>query len=78
VTLSSVLCIKIFFVLLQLKLTIMKIEISMTELLLIVDMIKNGVEPKTEPSDEDLTLHFVTEDDEPEEIVLKRKHKKKK
>jgi hypothetical protein len=56
----------------------MKIEISMTELLLIVDMIKNGVEPKTGPSDEDLTLHFVTEDDEPEEIVLKRKHKKKK
>jgi hypothetical protein len=56
----------------------MKIEISMTELLLIVDMIKNGIEPVTEPSNEDLTLHFVTEDDESDEIVLKRKHKKKK
>lgn len=54
----------------------MKIEITMTELLLIVDMIKNGVE-RTEPSspDEDLVINFVTEE-ETEEIVLKRKKKK--
>lgn len=55
----------------------MKIEITMTELLLIVDMIKNGVE-RTEPgpSDEDFLNNYLAEK-EPEEIVLKRKHKKK-
>lgn len=40
----------------------MKIEITMTELLLIVDMIKNGVE-KTEPStsDEDFLNNYLAE-----------------
>jgi hypothetical protein len=52
----------------------MKIEITMTELLLIVDMIKNGVE-KTEPENSEDQPHRASDDDI---IILKRKNKKKK
>ena len=54
----------------------MKIELTMTELLLVVDLIKNGLGTEENTSDEDFTINFVTEE-EPEEIVLKRKKKKK-
>lgn len=54
----------------------MKIEITMTELLLIVDMIKNGIE-RTEPNqkDEDFLNNYLAEK-KPEQKNLKKKKKK--
>jgi late competence protein required for DNA uptake (superfamily II DNA/RNA helicase) len=40
----------------------MKIELTMTELMLIVDMIKNGVERATEPDDNEGSDSYVASD----------------